>query len=404
MPSPAPFRHPTERAALAPLVLATSAAVMMLNLAPWVEAQLRQALGYSAADAGRVLFVELAAMGLVSLPAGHALRRIGPAALARWGYALFLLGNLLAPWQLASPIGYAAARAVSGLGAGALMVWGMSLAARTPTPDRVYAVITCWQGLSGAALLLGLGTADGAATTTRALTLLYGAGAMLAVLGLAGTVTPAGLASPAAGSTTGPAGARSSAPATDRAGALAAPGRRPGQIGRVTGMALSFNLAVGGLWAFAAEYAGSATTPAQVTAALAGATLAGLAGSVLAWRAGGRWPRQRLLRGGLAGLALGAGLLHLSDGLPGFAVGCAVLSLAWSFSVPFVFAAVAAQDPTGRLMAWASLAFAAGLALGPLLAGALLEAWGRATLFPCATLALAVCAGLGYRPPPGSGA
>jgi predicted MFS family arabinose efflux permease len=59
-----------------------------------------------------------------------------------------------------------------------------------------------------------------------------------------------------------------------------------------------------------------------------------------------------------------------------------MLSLAWNFSVPYVFAAIAGRDKTGRLMGVASLAFAGGLASGPPLAGMVIDSLGLEALFP----------------------
>jgi predicted MFS family arabinose efflux permease len=67
-----------------------------------------------------------------------------------------------------------------------------------------------------------------------------------------------------------------------------------------------------------------------------------------------------------------------------------VFSLAWNFCVPYVFAAIAGQDTTGRLMAAANLAFAFGLALGPLFAGEVIGSRGLDALFPCTLAGLAV--------------
>jgi hypothetical protein len=154
--------------------------------------------------------------------------------------------------------------------------------------------------------------------------------------------------------------------------------------------AMVFNVVVGGLWSFAAEYAGAGAAPAQVARVMAWATAAGLAGAASAFLIGSSRPRRHMLVLGYSGILLGAGLLQFARGPAGFAAGCGVLSLAWNFCVPYVFAAVAGQDPTGKLMPAANLAFALGLALGPLLAGAVIETSGIDALFPCALAALAL--------------
>jgi predicted MFS family arabinose efflux permease len=140
-------------------------------------------------------------------------------------------------------------------------------------------------------------------------------------------------------------------------------------------------LVVGAVWPFAVAYAAD-TAPVHLAQILAGATVAGLVGAALAFLVGNRLPHRPLLVAGYLGILLGTGLLHGARNPIGFAAGCCVLSLAWNFSVPYVFAAVAGRDKTGGLMGVASLAFAAGLALGPPLAGMVLDSLGLEALFP----------------------
>ncbi len=354
---------------MASIVYATSVAVIMLNVAPAAETYLRQDAHLSSGQVGTVLFVELAAMGLASFPAYGWLGRADASRVAHWAYAVFILGNVLSSLPLASFAHYAATRAVTGIGAGTLMVLGMSMAARARNPDRMYALITFGQLALGAVMLSAL------AGGGRGLNDLFHVSAGLGALGFvaAGPLSRAGNPVSLA--------QRRNPPALSTAW-------------RVTllaiAFAMAFNLVVGGLWSFAAEYADADTTPARVALVLAWATATGLAGAASAFLIGNRWSRRRMLIAGYLGILLGAGLLQFSRGSAGFAVGCCVLSLGWNFCVPYVFAAVAGQDPSGRLMSAANLAFAFGLALGPLLAGAIIESLGLDALFPCALAGLAM--------------
>jgi MFS family permease len=361
-----------DGAAVASIVYATSVAIIMLNVAPAAEPYLRQVAHLSSGQVGAVFCVELAAMGLASIPAYMWLGKVDASRVARCAYAAFILGNVLSSIHLASFALYAATRVVTGFGAGTLMVLGMSMAARTRNPDRMYALITLGQLASGAVMLWLL---SALARDGRGLHDLFHASAWLGVLGFiaAGPLSRAGdRASPAA---------RTRPPArstTWRTTLLA------------IAFAVVFNLVVGGLWSFAAEYAGAGTAPARVALVLAWATAAGLAGAASAFLIGNSWTRRHMLIAGYFGILLGSGLLQFARGPAGFAAGCCVLSLAWNFCVPYVFAAVAGQDPTGRLMSAANLAFAFGLALGPLLAGAVIESMGLDALFPCALSGIAL--------------
>ena len=354
------------------IVYATSIAIIMLNLAPAVEVSLRQEAHLSSGQVGAVFFIELAAMGLASFPAYGWLGRIDSAWVARCAYTVFILGSVLSSVHLASFTHYAVARAITGAGSGTLMVLGMSTAARAQNPDRMYALITFVQLASGAVMLYLFSALAG---DGRWLKDLFTACAWLGALGLfaAGSLSRSG-------------------------GCDSRPQRevkQPRSLGwKTTALAIlfamAFNLVVGGIWTFVAEYAEADTTPKQLALVVTCATASGLVGAGWAFLIGGRWPRRHLLIAGYLGILLGSGLLQFARGRVGFAAGCSVLSLAWNFTLPYVFAAVAGQDRTGRLMPAANLAFAFGLALGPLFAGGVIESMGLDALFPCALSFLAL--------------
>ena len=61
----------------------TSLAVVMLNLAPELEQQLRAELSYEPAQVGTFFIVELGALGAASIPFNWASRRMGTVWIAR---------------------------------------------------------------------------------------------------------------------------------------------------------------------------------------------------------------------------------------------------------------------------------------------------------------------------------
>jgi predicted MFS family arabinose efflux permease len=346
----------------------------MLNVAPLVESSLQRDAHWSASEAGAAFSAELAAMGLASLPAAAWIRRTDAERVARWAYALFIAGSLLSSVAQASFAQYVIARAVAGVGAGTLMVLGMSLAARARNPDRLYALVTFVQLASGAALLAGLAALADAGPRD----------VFLVSAGLGGLgVATAGLFSRMG--TVPMRTARPEAPSAVRKG-----------VALPLAFALVFNLVVGAVWPFVVAYAAD-TAPVRLAQILAGATVAGLVGAALAFLVGNRLPHRPLLVAGYLGILLGAGLLHAARNPLGFAAGCGMLSLAWNFSVPYVFAAVAGRDRTGGLMGVASLAFAAGLAVGPSLAGMVLDSLGLEALFPGVLAGVAVGVALTLR-------
>ncbi|MEO8060661.1 MAG: MFS transporter [Burkholderiales bacterium] len=347
------------------VVYATSLAIVMLNVGPALEVQLRHEAGLSVGRIGVLYFVELAAMGLATLPAYAWLGRVDEARVAQCAYAVFVLGSVLSALVLNSFFLLVAARGATGMAAGTLMVLGMTAGARAHNPNRMYATITFGQLASGAIILYWLPSLSVGGSGVRGVFCL---GALLGAFGLL-------LTRPFA--------------ATGYRGAL--PADRRFLLTRVelramvfaVAFAMVFNMVVGGLWAFIGEYAsGAGASDARIAQVLTYGTLVGMAGAAAAFAVGDRVARRALLLNGYAAIALGSGILHVVRGDSGFAAGCYVLSFGWNFSVPFVFAAVAAHDSTGRAVSSMNLAFAFGLGLGPLLAGAVIQSAGLDALGP----------------------
>jgi len=361
------------KAAVTAILYATSLAVVALNVAPAMELQLRQEAELSVGQIGAIYFFELAAMGLATLPAYWWIARIDETRVAQWAYAVFIAGSLLSSWHVKSFVLLSIARAVTGAGAGSLMVLGMTAGARALDQNRIFALITLAQLASGAILLALLPSVMSAGRGLRGMFWLS------AGLGVLGMLT--------------------ARPFTDAAhrGAPAARTRRTVSATELAAIALAiafawvFNIVVGGLWAFAGEYgAGAGLQQERIAQVLTGGTVIGMAGAASAFIIGDRLSRRTLLLAGYLLIMLGAGILQLAPGDAGFAIGCCVLSFGWNFCVPYIFAAVASRDATGRSISSMNLAFAFGLAAGPLLAGAIIESAGLEALAPCALFGLAL--------------
>ncbi|MEO8804924.1 MAG: MFS transporter [Burkholderiaceae bacterium] len=367
-------------ASVAAIVYATSLAIVMLNISPAAELQLRQEAGLSVGQVGALYFVELAAMGLATLPAYAWLGRVDATRVARAAYVLFATGSALSAWLMNSYPLLVAARGLTGIGAGTLMVLGMTTGALARDRNRMYATITFGQLASGAAALYVLPalSADG-----RGLRGVFYLSALLGVLGLLGARPFAAL------------GARVAVP---RQRKFAGPRSELRSTLLAIAFAMVFNTVIGGLWAFAGEYTTDADmSPSRITQVLTYSTLVGLAGAAMAFGIGGRLAHRSLLLVGFLAIGVGSSLLHLVRGDAGFAAGCYVLSFGWNFSVPFIFAAVAAQDTSGRSVPSMNLAFAFGLAIGPLLAGTVVEFAGLGALVPCMLVGLALGTVLMFR-------
>jgi predicted MFS family arabinose efflux permease len=96
----------------------------------------------------------------------------------------------------------------------------------------------------------------------------------------------------------------------------------------------------------------------------------------------------------LAAIALLAG----QPGIVRYAAAAFLFKFAWTFALPFILASLAAADRSGRLINAANMVIGGGLALGPLLAGHLIQAGGLnpmlAAGFALGTLSLILLATL----------
>src|SRR2546428_415689 len=92
-------------------------------------------------------------------------------------------------------------------------------------------------------------------------------------------------------------------------------------------------------------------------------------GAVNGSRLGRGWP----LGVGYGILLSAASMLATPVNAFGFAASAFAFLYAWTFSLPFLLAVVAARDPTGRLSPLINLMIGAGLGLGPTLYAATLK-------------------------------
>jgi predicted MFS family arabinose efflux permease len=151
----------------------------------------------------------------------------------------------------------------------------------------------------------------------------------------------------------------------------------------VIGGVLAFYVAIGGVWTFASKAAALAGFDAAHTGeVLAAASVMGIVGAGCASFIGGRVARMAMLLAGYAILAVSLAALATQPGTTGYMGAVFAFKFAWTFVLPFILAAAAKHDRTGRLVASLNFVIGAGLAAGPLIAGVLLDAGATlATLF-----------------------
>ncbi|WP_265533384.1 MFS transporter [Pseudomonas saponiphila] len=339
---------------LAAIVLFAAITPAVLLMAPAIAAQLASQWQLSPTRIGDLFSAELGAMSLATLPAIWWLKHIDWRRAALCSALLFIVANLLS--MLAHDYSLLLmARFGSALAGGSLMIICLASAAASPTPSRAYGFWVMGQLVLGA---IGL-------SLLPMLFQRFGLGACYLILALLMTLClplvrcfPAGAAGP--GSDAPP------APAISRLKAGL------GILGILT-----FYISLSGVWTFIGAIGSQSGLSAQTNGdILAIATLMGIVGALCATLFGDRLPRGVLLVLGY-GLMAGSVLLLLDQPrLARFALAALVFKFTWTFILPLILARMAEMDRSGRLMNASNLVISAGLAIGPTLAGRLIESSG----------------------------
>lgn len=339
---------------LAAIVLFAAITPAVLLMAPAIAAQLASQWHLSPTQIGDLFSAELGAMSLATLPAIWWLKHIDWRRAALCSAVLFIVANLLS--MLAHDYSLLLmARFGSALAGGSLMIICLASAAASPSPSRAYGFWVMGQLVLGA---VGL-------SLLPMLFQRFGLGACYLILALLMTLClplarcfPAGAAHPA-----------SDAP---KAPAISWLKASLGILGILT-----FYISLSGVWTFIGAIGSQSGLSAQTNGdILAVATLMGIVGALCATLFGDRLPRSALL---LLGYGLMAGSVLALLGQPQlarFALAALVFKFTWTFILPLILARMAEMDRSGRLMNASNLVISAGLAIGPTLAGRLIESSG----------------------------
>jgi len=342
---------------LAPLhlfavVLFAAIVPSVLMMAPVVASQYAAELGIGPARIGQLFSAELAAMSLATLPSYFWLSRWNWQRVAFGAAAVFILANLVSAYSVDfhSLLGL---RTLSALAGGTLMVICIASASASSQQDRVYGLWVSGQLILGA---LGLWILP---------TLFAMAGLKALYLSLALLMA---LCMPLAAFF--PVAARSRAQSLSSAGASNS--RLPGLLGVFA--VLMFYVGLSAVWTFVGSIASAANIDALSSGQiLSVATVLGILGSLCATLIGARWSRHIPLLGGYAMMVGAVVLLLGSPDVLRFALAALLFKYAWTFVLPFILATLASFDQRGRLMSTVNLVIGGGLALGPVIAGPVLE-------------------------------
>lgn len=135
-----------------------------------------------------------------------------------------------------------------------------------------------------------------------------------------------------------------------------------------------FYLSIGMVWPFMSFIGHDANIGDDtVNRVFSIASLAGIAGAVLASLVSNRVIRYLLIIVGFSTMLLSVFLLFGKPYILLFAVSALIFKFNWTFIVPFLLAVMAENDSTGHMMNSANLLLCAGLAVGPIIGANLLE-------------------------------
>lgn len=343
---------------LAALVVHAAIAPIVLLTAPAVASQYGSQLGLEAGQIGFLFSAELAAMSLATIPAYYWQARWSWKAVALSASLLFIAANLASAFAS----GFAALivlRFLSALGGGTLMVIGLASVVLSTQRDRVYGLWVCGQLVLGA---IGLWVLPGLFAKFGLAALYVGLAVLMAFALPLVRCYPASLTtSTIEGQATRPSGNRMRA-----------------TIG-ILGL-LGFYIGLSGVWTFIGQIAAaSGISPANAGQLLSIATVMGIVGCLAATGIGNHIPRSLSL---FLGYALMLASIFLLIGTPGmfrFAIAAFTFKFVWTFVLPFILGTLSDQDRDGRLMNTANLVIGGGLAIGPAIAGQLVEGSGGFT-------------------------
>jgi predicted MFS family arabinose efflux permease len=309
--------------------------------------------GQGEAAVGWLFSVENAALALTTLAVAGPMARLSRTRAALAGAAVVFLANVasafVGSWEALMVM-----RFISGMGAGVAGAAGTAAAASTRDPERVYAAVTVTWGLASAAeptlipyATVPLGTAGGY--------FCIAASALLVMPLLFWLIPPR------------------EAPG-ERPSLLAAPNRLLALVA-ISGLFI-FEVGQGGVWTFIAQIGErSGLDEFQVGNVITGTGLAGLVGGVLATWLGGRFGRKWPIVIGLGlNVVAAVGLTLTSEHLTYIGLNW-LWNAAYYFVVPYLMGALAAMDDLGRWVVASDGVWTLGDAVGPGLAGTLVE-WG----------------------------
>lgn len=332
----------------------------VLLVAPIIATKLAEQFALTPVQVGAVFSVEMGCFSLATLPAYLWLRRMNLRVMTVVCITVVLLGNALTAltdsyWMLL------VLRGLTALGAGSIIVVILSLSSRTKNPSRAYGIFVASQLAMGALILAVFPSIF----SGPAVSAIYWTLAGLALLTLPG----AWLIN----------GHELKTNANNASAAEPVMEHNAVQVGPLlAGMAalLTFYIGLSGVWTYMADVAvAGGVSLSQASSMLSVATVVGVVSALIGTVIGeNRYYKHCVLLG--YGLMITSIILLLGS-IPAvvFTIAAILFKFAWSWLLPFLMSAVSkVGGPQG--MNSANLMIGSGLAIGPLVAGGLIETTG----------------------------
>ncbi len=304
-----------------------------------------QYLGFDEQQAGYVASAEMAGIAVTTVLLTFIAHRVGWRGVVI-ASLLTMAGANIASTFITDFSAFASLRFVAGLGAGGLVSLSFAAIGLTRDPDRNFGYMIMWVLIYGAIALWLMPSVYAQAGMNGALWFF----ALFPLLALAVVpYFPAG----------GPQ-ASADATAVEIAGPL--------KVSALLAM-FAYFLAQGVVWAYLFLIGlGLGLAEQEVANGLTLSQFAGIAGAFLAAVLGARWGRLGPLALGILGGAICLYFLTGAYVFALFAVVVGIYNFAWNLTHPYLLAAMASFDTTGKVVVYAVAMQMVGLALGPFLA------------------------------------
>lgn len=325
-------------------------APFILMAAPVVAQQLALEWQLRPSQVGLFFFFELGTMSLSTIPAYYWIKKVPFRRAIVFFASLFIIGNILSIFAKNFEL-LLMLRVISAWGGGSIMIITLTTSTLTPHPEKTYGFWNLGQVLLGALSLYFL----------PKLFPIFGLkiSFMIAPLLMLFALTlyryfPDQV--------------------IDKENIMQ--GVRTKQVQRVLSVLATLTIYVGisGIWTFMSSVGIDAKIDVNfMNSVFALSTLIGIAGCFLPALVGHTLKRPYFLMVGYLLFASSITLLYLQINAASFAAALLLFKFSWMFSTPFVLATVASLDYDGRLMNTVNLVIGGGLAVGPLIAGRVIE-------------------------------